>query len=94
MNALRETIWVLGDQLSPLLGPLATADPSRTRILMVESTTKIASRNWHLQRAHLVVSGMRHLAHDLEQRGFHVDYRRAGSLRGGLEAHRTEFGPT
>jgi len=94
VNALRETIWVLGDQLSPLLGPLATADPSRARILFVESTAKIASRHWHLQRAHLVVSGMRHLADDLDQRGFHVDYRRADSLRGGLEAHRTEFGPT
>ena len=94
MNAPRETIWVLGDQLSPLLGPLATADPSRTRILFVESIAKIASRHWHLQRAHLVVSGMRHLADDLVQRGFDVDYRRADSLRSGLDAHRSEFGPT
>ena len=93
MTASMDTVWVLGDQLSAELGPLRSADPSSTRVLMVESTAKLASRRWHLQRAHLVISGMRHLADTLRQRGFEVDYRRAATLRAGLAEHRSAFSP-
>ena len=84
---------MLGDQLNPDAGALADADPSRTTVLLVESTAKLTGRHWHRQRVHLVVSGLRHLAGDLRSRGFRVDHRRAPSLRAGLAAHRAEFSP-
>ena len=93
MSTTKDTVWVFGDQLSADWGPLGNADPASTRVLLVESTRKLGSRRWHVQRAHLVVSGMRHLAATLETRGFEVDYRRAPSLPAGLAAHRAEFQP-
>jgi deoxyribodipyrimidine photolyase-related protein len=74
-------------------GALAGASPESTRVLVVESAAKLSSKRWHIQRAHLVLSGLRHLAADLRERGFEVDYRRADSLRSGLRAHLDEFHP-
>ena len=84
---------MLGDQLSRSSGALASSDPATTRILMVESLDKLRGRRWHIQRAHLVISGMRHLAAELRADGFEVDYRRAESLRAGLRAHRKAHSP-
>ena len=53
------TVWVLGDQLNRSIGAMAEADPSTHRVLMVESTAKLASKRWHRQRAHLVLTSMR-----------------------------------
>ena len=88
-----ETVWVLGDQLNRTLGPLADADPARTRILLVESAAKLASKRWHVQRAHLVVTALRRFAAELAAEGFEVDHRRAPSLATGLAAHRAEHRP-
>ncbi len=88
-----ETVWVLGDQLNRGIGALRDADPATHRVLLVESAAKIASKPWHRQRLHLVLSGMRHLAEELRAEGFEVDERRAPSLRAGLDAHRREFAP-
>lgn len=89
-----DSVWVLGDQLNRSGAALAGATPGTTRVLMVESTARLLSRRWHIQRAHLVISGMRHLAEELRAEGFEVDYRRAESLRSGLQEHRAEFAPS
>ena len=89
-----ETIWVFGDQLNRSLGALAGAEPGTHRILMVESTAKLRSKSWHVQRAHFVVSAMRHFAEELRSSGFAVDYRRASSLREGFDEHMHEFDPS
>ena len=60
-----ETVWVLGDQLNRALVPLADADPAHTRVLLVESAAKLASRPWHVQRAHLVIAAVRRFAAEL-----------------------------
>jgi len=88
-----DSVWVLGDQLNRGLGALAQATPRTTRVLLVESQAKMRSKRWHVQRAHLVISGMRHLADELRAEGFDVDYRRADSLPEGLRAHREEHRP-
>ena len=88
------TVWVLGDQLQRQVGPLADADPTDTRVLLVESDALLAGRRWHRQRLHLVLTAMRRLAHELGDAGFDVDLRRAASLADGLAAHRREHGPT
>jgi deoxyribodipyrimidine photolyase-related protein len=83
---------VLGDQLNRWIGPLRDRSPGDCRVLFVESTAKLESKRWHVQRAHLVLSAMSHFADELRTEGFEVDYRRAPSLRQGLRDHRLEFG--
>lgn len=89
----RETVWILGDQLNRHIAGLADAHPDTHRILFVESTAKIRSKTWHIQRAHFVIASMRRFADELRAEGFEVDYRRAESLRTGLEEHRREHSP-
>jgi deoxyribodipyrimidine photolyase-related protein len=88
-----DTIWVLGDQLNRELGPLRTATPATARVLLVESRAKLASKPWHRQRAHLVLTAMRRFAAELADEGFEVDHRRATSLAAGLAEHRAEHAP-
>ena len=94
MQKALATIWVFGDQLNRNIGALATAKPETHRILIVESAGKIASRPWHVQRAHFLITSMRRFAIDLQQAGFAIDYRRATTMRAGVEAHIAEFAPT
>ena len=89
-----ETVWVLGDQLNRRLGPLRMATPSTSRVLMVESGAKLASKPWHRQRAHLVICAMRRFASELSAEGFEVDYRSSPTLAAGLRAHRVEDTPS
>ena len=88
------TIWVFGDQLNRGIGALADATPDTHQILLIESTAKIASRRWHVQRAHFIVASMRKFAHELRAAGFQVDYRFAGSMSAGLRDHIAEFRPS
>ncbi|MEM9465394.1 MAG: cryptochrome/photolyase family protein [Actinomycetota bacterium] len=90
MTAL-PTVLVLGDQLSRDNGALRGRSPSTCRVLLVESVAALASRRWHRQRAHLVISAMRHFAADLREEGFEVDYRRSDSLEQGIAEHRRAF---
>lgn len=87
------TVWVWGDQLNRDLAHLRDTDPSETRVLLVVSQAKLAERRWHRQKAHLVVSAMRHFAAELEDAGYRVDLRRADSMRAGFTAHVAEHAP-
>ncbi len=87
------TVWVLGDQLNRSVGALRGADPADTRVLLVESDAKLASKRWHVARAHLVITAMRRFAGELERAGFVVDHRRAPTLAAGVEGHRREHAP-
>jgi len=60
-------------------------------VLFVESATKLASKRWHKQRRHVVISAMRHFAAELAEEGFEVDYRTAATLPAGLGEHVAEF---
>ncbi|MGF1596378.1 MAG: cryptochrome/photolyase family protein [Acidimicrobiales bacterium] len=83
---------MFGDQLTTDVGPLAGRDPGSCRVLLVESEAKLTSKRWHRQRAHLVISAMRHFAAELETEGHDVDHRRAPSLAEGLRHHVDAFG--
>jgi deoxyribodipyrimidine photolyase-related protein len=61
----KNTIWVFGDQLNRRIGALREATPSTHRVLLVESEQKIASRKWHVQRAHFIIASMRRFAKEL-----------------------------
>lgn len=89
-----QTVWVLGDQLGRSLTALSAARPETHRVLMVESRGKLTSKPWHVQRAHFVISSMRHFAEELRSEGFTVDYRHAMSLGDGFRDHIAEFSPS
>ena len=89
-----QTVWVLGDQLNRNLGAMRHATPESTRVLLVESRAKLASRRWHVQRAHLVITSMRRFAAELRAEGFDVDVRQATSLAEGIRAHCVEHQPS
>ncbi|MEZ5142655.1 MAG: cryptochrome/photolyase family protein [Acidimicrobiales bacterium] len=88
-----QTVWVLGDQLNRSTGALRDADPAGTRVLFVRSEAKLASKRWHRQRLHLVLTAMRRFADELAAEGFAVDWREAPSLAAGLTAHRAAHRP-
>ena len=69
MSDGRPTVWVFGDQCNRQIASLADRQPGDCRILFVESTAKLASKRWHVQRAHLVLSTMAHFAAELRARG-------------------------
>ena len=89
-----QTVWVLGDQLNRRIASLDGATPADTRILFVRSEAKVASKRWHRQRLHLVLTGMRRFAAELRSEGFEVDERTAPSFAAGLADHVAEFGST
>lgn len=84
---------MLGDQLDPAIASLRGREPAGTRVLMVESEAKIASKRWHRQRLHLVLAAMHRFAAELADAGYEVDHRSAATLADGLEAHRREHRP-
>ena len=89
-----KTVWVLGDQLNQDFAALAQATPQTHQILMVESSAKVRSKKWHIQRAHFVITSMRRFATELREAGFDVDYRKSATLSQGLHEHQSEYSPT
>jgi deoxyribodipyrimidine photolyase-related protein len=85
------TVWILGDQLNRNIAPLRDRQPGDCRVLLVESLAKRASKRWHVQRLHFVLSAMRHFAEELRAEGFEVDHRVAATLPAGVRAHVAEF---
>ena len=90
----KATVWIFGDQINRSMAALKEAQPASHRILMVESSSLLHSRQWHIQRAHFVISAMRHFASELRDEGFEVDYRTAESLPAGLREHQLAYSPT
>ncbi len=69
--------WIFGDQLGPHF-----LDDHDGEVLLVESRRVFARREFHRQKAHLVLSAMRHRADEL---GARCRYARTGTYREALE---------
>jgi deoxyribodipyrimidine photolyase-related protein len=77
------TALILGDQLSRENPALEGVD----RVVLITSRALLARRGLHRQRAHLVLSGMRHLAADLRELGtVEVEERTEDHLLDGVDA--------
>ena len=75
-----EPLWLFADQLGP---HVYDTDEHRDReVVLVESTRVLASKRFHRQKLHLVLSGVRHLADELGERATHL---RTGTYREALE---------
>jgi deoxyribodipyrimidine photolyase-related protein len=68
--------WLFGDQLGPHY-----LDDTDLPVLLIESTAVLRRRAFHRQKAHLVLSAMRHRAAELGQR---CTYLRSETYRSGL----------
>jgi deoxyribodipyrimidine photolyase-related protein len=69
------TIWVLGDQLSPVHAALAQCRKKDAVVLMVESKARGSVLRYHQQKLVLVYAAMRHFAAELRDAGWQVDYK-------------------
>jgi deoxyribodipyrimidine photolyase-related protein len=78
--------WLFGDQLGPHF-----LDDDEQRVLIVESRAVFARRRFHRQKAHLVLSAMRHRAAELGDR---CDYIRSDTYRPALQGPLTVIHPT
>ncbi|MGH3094610.1 MAG: cryptochrome/photolyase family protein [Streptosporangiales bacterium] len=81
--ASEAALWLFGDQLGPHFHRAPTV--RRLPVLLIESRRALGRRPTHRQKLHLVVSGMRHLAHELGDRAtlLCADTYREGLLRYG-----------
>lgn len=88
------TLWVLGDQLSRESNLFRGCDPSRDRVLMIESMQRCRALPYHKKKLVFLWSAMRHFAADLEGDGWTVDYRREQESYGpALRDHMQDAAP-
>ncbi len=71
----RRLIVVLGDQLTPELSALNTADKKRDVVLMCEVWSEATYVRHHKKKIAFIFACMRHFAKELSAQGWTVDYR-------------------
>lgn len=85
------SVWILGDQLLERHPALAAAEAQSgregLRVVLVESQRRAARLPYQRKKLVLLFSAMRHYAAELRQRGYTVDYLRAGDTLNGLQEH-------
>ncbi|MEM7508361.1 MAG: cryptochrome/photolyase family protein [Pseudomonadota bacterium] len=69
-----DLLLILGDQLSPNLATLKTAEKSRDIVLMVEVMEEATYIRHHKKKIAFLFSAMRHFAERLREAGWQVDY--------------------
>ena len=77
---MRRRRWLFGDQLGPHF-----LDSSAHRVLLIESRRVFQRRRFHRQKAHLILSAMRHRAAELGET--QCDYRPADTYREVLQGY-------
>jgi len=70
----RPTVFIHEDQLATTIAPLRRYPPGEARVLLAESTARARRLPFHKKRLVLVWSAMRHLAAELREMGYEVDY--------------------
>ncbi|WP_322822951.1 cryptochrome/photolyase family protein [Chloroflexus sp.] len=88
MTLAHESVWILGDQLSPHHPGLVAG----RRVVMIESLARLNQRPYHRRKLVLIISAMRHYADELRAAGYEVDLRSAPDFRSGLRDHIATFG--
>jgi len=72
--AVRNLIFILGDQVSRSISSLDGADPAKDHILMAEVSDEASYVPHHKKKIAFVFSAMRHFAEKLREEGFEVSY--------------------
>ncbi|MFV9505605.1 MAG: cryptochrome/photolyase family protein [Oscillochloridaceae bacterium umkhey_bin13] len=85
------SVWILGDQLLTHHPALAAAEAQvgrdGVRVVLIESSARLAQQPYQRKKLVLLLSAMRHYANELRAAGFQVDYRRAPTFLSGLRDH-------
>jgi len=80
------TMWVLGDQLTTEVGPLAAGPDAVDRVLLIEAREFARKHPYHPHKLVLLFAAMRHFRDRLRAEGFDVDYHRVETFGDGLDA--------
>ncbi len=75
--------WIFGDQLGPHFLDDDGGHPDDLSVLLIESRAAFARRPYHRQKAHLMLSAMRHRARELQDRAVYV---RSNTYREALDS--------
>jgi deoxyribodipyrimidine photolyase-related protein len=92
-------IFVLGDQLSPLISSLVGADRQNDTVFLCEVIAEATYVGHHKKKIAFIFSAMRHFAEELREDGYQVLYTRivdpenAGSFSGELKRAITRVAP-
>lgn len=88
--------WLFGDQLGPhfLGGEEGQADANPERVLLIESRSAFARRRYHRQKAHLVLSAMRHRASELGESAVLIAASTYGEALSSIDGRLTVVNPT
>jgi deoxyribodipyrimidine photolyase-related protein len=88
---MKETVWILGDQLMPNHPALDPARKNEQVVLFIEARDRLTKFPYHKQKLTLVLAAMRHYAAELRADGWQVDYRTAQTFGAGLREHLAEY---
>ncbi len=89
----RRWIYVPYDQLTDEAGPLSSAPPGETGIVMMEALAKARRRPYHKKKLTLILASQRHFALEQAARGVKVIYEfTPGIFADGLVAAREKYG--
>ena len=82
---MKRIIYIPFDHLNQKYGALKNANPKEDLIVLVESARMTTGRNWHKERLFFLISSARHFAHELQFKGFTVEYVKAATTIDGLK---------
>jgi deoxyribodipyrimidine photolyase-related protein len=88
---MERILYIPFDHLHRKYGVLATADPEKDLIVLVESARMVTGERWHKTRLFFMISAARHFAAELEASGFQVLYRQAATTIDGLTQVKVEY---
>ena len=78
------TVWLLGDQLNPEVGPLQSDDD---HVLLIEAHDFAGRKPYHPQKLTMLFAAMRHFRDDLRDRGYEVTYIESETFGAGLDEY-------
>lgn len=93
----KQTVWILGDQLSLANAALARAEKKHDVVLMMESQARGSGLKYHKKKLVLVYASMRHFARELTAKGWTVDFHRledTSSFEEGMKRHLQRHRPS
>jgi len=73
-TTLRRSVWILADQLSISNAALLSARKDRDELIFIESRHAFGKLPYHRHRLLLLLSAMRHFAHERAEEGWNVRY--------------------
>ena len=88
---MERILYIPFDHLHQGYGVLASANPKKDLIVLIESARMVTGEKWHKTRLFFMISAARHFAAELRSAGFTVIYKQSATTIDGLKAVRDEY---